>query len=113
MASQFYIIHHHFKPGMAGSWWGVAAEQDEATQNANAEKWLKMGFVNHCFMPLSQLGPMYCVWEVKDGISEAEFQDFIDGPDGVNMDMKSLNNNIMKVDLKLTGGVPPYERKFT
>ena len=38
MASQFYIIHHHFKPGMAGSWWGVAAEQDETAQTANAEK---------------------------------------------------------------------------
>ena len=48
---------------------------------------------------------MYCVWEVKDGISESEFQDFIDGPDGVNMGMKSLNNNIMKVNLELTGVV--------
>ena len=70
------------------------------------------GDFNQCFMPLSQEGPMYCVWEVKDGISESEFQDFIDGPDGVNMGMKSLNNNVMKVNLELTGGVPPYERKF-
>ena len=112
MASQFYIVHHHFKPGMAGSWWGVMAEADEAAQAAMAEKWLSMGYFNHCFMPLSQEGPMYCVWEVKDSVSESEFQDFIDGPDGVNMGMKSLNNNIMKVNLELTGGVPPYERKF-
>ena len=70
MASQFYIVHHHFKPGMAGSWWGVMAEADEAAQAAMAEKWLSMGYFNHCFMPLSQEGPMYCVWEVKDGISE-------------------------------------------
>ena len=112
MASQFYIVHHHFKPGMAVSWWGVMAEADEAAQAAMAEKWLNMGYFNHCFMPLSQEGPMYCVWEVKDSISESEFQDFIDGPDGVNMGMKSLNNNIMKVNLELTGGVPPYERKF-
>ena len=83
MASQFYIVHHHFKPGMAGSWWGVMAEADEAAQASQAEKWLNMGYFNHCFMPLSQEGPMYCVWEVKDGTSEAEFQDFIDGPDGV------------------------------
>ena len=55
---------------------------------------------------------MYCVWEAKDGNSEADFQDFIDGPDGVNMGMKSLNNNVLKVNLELTGGVPPYERKF-
>ena len=36
----------------------------------------------------------------------------IDGQDGANMGMKSLNNNIIKVNLELTGGVPPYERKF-
>ena len=86
MASQFYIVHHHFKPGMAGSWWGVMAEADETAQAAMAEKWLNMGYFNHCFMPLSQEGPMYCVWEVKD---------------------------VLKViNLELTGGVPPYERKF-
>ena len=112
MASQFYIVHHHFKPGMSGPWWGVMAEADEAAQSAQAEKWMNMGYFNHCFMPLSQEGPMYCVWEAKDGNSEADFQDFIDGPDGANMGMKSLNNNIMKVNLDLTGGVPPYERKF-
>ena len=54
MASQFYIVHHHFKPGMAGSWWGVMAEADEAAQAAMAEKWLNMGYFNHCFMPLFQ-----------------------------------------------------------
>ena len=97
---------------MAGSWWGVMAEADETAQAAMTEKQLNMGYFNHCFMPLSQEGPMYCVWEVKDSIPESEFQDFIDGPDGVNMGMKSLNNNIMKVNLELTGGVPPYERKF-
>ena len=112
MASQFYIIHHHFKLGMAASCQGVMAEADKTAQASQAENWMKMGYFNHCFMPLSQEGPMYCVWEVKDGISEAEFQDFVDGPDGVNMGMKSLNNNVMKVNLELTDGVPPYERKF-
>ena len=112
MASQFYIIHHHFKPGMAASWWGVMAEADEAAQASQAENWMKMGYFNHCFMPLSQEGPMYCVWEVKDGISESDFQEFIDGPEGVNMGMKSINNNLLKIDLELTGGQTPYERKF-
>ena len=39
MASQFYIVNHHFKPGMAGSCWGVMAEADEAAQSA----WQKNG----------------------------------------------------------------------
>ena len=38
MASQFYIVHHHFKRGMAGSCWGVMAEADETAQAAMAEK---------------------------------------------------------------------------
>ncbi len=71
-----------------------------------------MGYFNHCFMPLSQKGHINCVWEVKDGISETEFQDFIDGPDGVNIGMESLNNNVMKLKLELKGRVLPYGSKF-
>ena len=55
-------------------------------------------------MPVTQEGLMYCVWEVKDGISESDFQEFIDRPEGVNMRMKSINNNLLKIDLELTSG---------
>ena len=78
MAYLFCIVHHHFKSWMAGSWWGVMAKADEAAQAAMVEKWLNIGCFNNCLMPLSQEGPMYCVWEVKDGISESKFQYFID-----------------------------------
>ena len=58
-------------------------------------------------------GPMYCVWEVKDGVSATNFQDYLDSPGGVeSTGCKTINNVVMKVDLELTGGVPPYERKF-
>ena len=63
-------------------------------------------------MRVTQEGPMYCVWEVKDCIYESDFQEFIYGPEGVNMGMKSINNNLLKIDLELTGGQTPYERKF-
>ena len=63
-------------------------------------------------MPVTQEGPMNCIWEVQDGISESDFQEFIDGPKGINMGMKSINNNLLKIDLELTGGQTPYERKF-
>ena len=78
-------------------------------------KWPKIGWVKVFTITHScqlQEGPMYCVWEVKDGISESDFQEFIDGPEGVNMGMKSINNNLLKIDLELTGGQTPYERKF-
>ena len=44
MASQFYIVHHHFKPGMAGSWWGEMGKLDEAANEKMAENWLGKGF---------------------------------------------------------------------
>jgi len=28
MASQFYLAHHHFKPGMAARWWGEMGKLD-------------------------------------------------------------------------------------
>ena len=58
MASQFYIVHHHFKPGMAGSWWGEMGKLDEAANEKMAENWLDKGFYNHSFMPVTQEGPM-------------------------------------------------------
>ena len=45
-------------------------------------------------------------------ISEAQFQEFIDGPMGPNFGIGAMNNNISKIDLELTGGQAPYERKL-
>ena len=97
---------------MASPWLGEMGKFDEATNEKMTQNWLGKGFYNHSFMPVNQEGPMDCVWEVKDGISESDFQEFIDGPEGVNMGMKSINNNLLKIDLELTGGQTPYERKF-
>ena len=63
-------------------------------------------------MPMAAEGPIYSVWEAKEGILDPEFKDFIDGPDGVNWGLVALNNNVMKLDLALTGGQTPYESKF-
>ena len=114
MASSFYIFYHHFKPEMASQWWSKTGTlmNDEAAFAKNIGITMMKGFFNHSFMPMALEGPIYCVWEVKEGISCSEFQDFIDGPDGVNWGLVALNNNIMKLDLTLTGGQTPYDRKF-
>jgi hypothetical protein len=114
MASSFYIVNHHFKPGMAAEWWSKtgALMSDEAAFAENTKSTMEKGFFNHSFMPMAAEGPIYCVWEAKEGISDSEFQDFIDGPDGVNWGLVALNNNVMKLDLALTGGQTPYESKF-
>ena len=114
MASQFFVVHHHFKPDMAGSWWEKigAILGDEAAAEENVKSTMEKGFFNHSFMPMASKGPIYCIWEAKEGISASEFQDFIDGPDGVNFGLTALNNNVMQINLELTGGQTPYERKL-
>ena len=114
MASQFFHVHHHLKPDMAGKWWQTFGEQmpDQASLEKYHQECLKLGFFNHAFMPVAQNGPIYCIWEAKEGISEAQFQEFIDGPMGPNFGIGAMNNNISKIDLELTGGQAPYERKI-
>ena len=114
MASEFYLVHHIFKPDMAKTWWEHPdGDLNEEEREKRTKRWFDAGFVNHCFMPMSKDGPMYCVWEVKDGVSATNFQDFLDSPGGVERTgCKTINNVVMKVDLELTGGAQPYERKF-
>ena len=45
---------------------------------ADKEKW----FFNHSANALTKTVPVYCFWEVKEGISAEEFQEFIDGTSG-------------------------------
>ena len=43
MASLFYLVHHHFKPGMAAPWWGEMGKFDEATNEKMPQNWLVKG----------------------------------------------------------------------
>ena len=56
----------------------------------NIKTTMEKGFFNHAFMPMNSEGPIYCVWEAKEGISDSQFQDFIDGPYGVNWALVAL-----------------------
>ena len=42
---------------------------------ANKEK----SFYNHSANAIIKVGPIYCIWEVKEEISIKGFQEFIDG----------------------------------
>ena len=65
MASQFYLVHHHFKPGMAAPWWGEMGKLDEAANEKMAKNWLGKGFYNHSFMPVTQEGPMHVFGKLR------------------------------------------------
>ena len=60
---------------------------------------LKLGFYNHCFCPIGPEGPAYCIWEVREDISAEEFQEFIDGPNGVNFGLGAWMNICREINL--------------
>jgi hypothetical protein len=48
---------------------------------------------------------------VRDGISDVEFQAFIDGPNGPDMGTGALLNICREINVELAG-TTPYPRKF-
>nr|WP_244279817.1 hypothetical protein [Synechococcus sp. UW179A] len=72
---------------------------------------LKAGFYNHCFCPVGPEGPAFCIWEVREGITAQQFQDFIDCPNGVNFGLGAWMNICKEINVELAGN-PPYPRKF-
>ena len=74
-------------------------------------KILRLAFFNHSFCPIGPEGPAFCIWEVPEVISTKEFQEFIDGPMGVNFELGAWMNICREIDVELSGNVP-YPRKF-
>ena len=113
MASKFFHVHHEFRAGKAQQWWDAAqkamapgGDWDDAVANN-----LKAGFYNHCFCPIGPEGPAFCIWEVRVGTTAQQFQDFIDGPNGVNFGLGAWMNICKEINVELAGN-PPYPRKF-
>ena len=50
------------------------------------------GFNNHSASAITKQGQIYCIWEVKEGISTEEFQKFIDGPTVQGFGIDTLMN---------------------
>ena len=115
MVFYFYIVHHKFIAATYSKWWETAYSAmapgggwDEAVA-ANKEK----GFFNHSANAVSASGPIYCIWETKEGISIEEFQEFIDGHTGPGFGLNSLMNICKPIDTSLMNGQTPYPRVFT
>ena len=54
MASNFFLVHHTFKPGMAEKWWANMNNYDEAKQKTHQENQAKAGVYCHTFMPTAK-----------------------------------------------------------
>ena len=81
MASKFFHVHHEFRAGKAQQWWETAqaAMAPGGGWDEAVAKNLEAGFYNHSFSPIGPEGPAFCIWEVREGITAEEFQEFIDG----------------------------------
>ncbi len=115
MASNFYIVHHEFRAGTSSKWLetayaalGSGGGWDESVK-ANKEK----GFFNHSANAVSANGPIYCIWEIKEGISMEEFQTFIDGSTEPGFGLNALMNICKPIDTSLMNGQTPYPRVFS
>ncbi|MEJ6658203.1 MAG: hypothetical protein QNL17_05270 [Synechococcus sp. ChSW.bin.154] len=113
MASTFFHVQHEFRHGKSQHWWTAAqaAMAPGGGWDDAVEKNLEAGFFNHSFCPISSEGPVFCIWEVREGITYEQFQDFIDGPMGVNFGLKAMMNICKLINLELAGNTP-YPRKF-
>lgn len=58
-----------------------------------------------------QHGPIYCIWESKEGATLDEMQTFIDGKDGPGMGM--MINTCRAINLQMAGSPPtaPFFKK--
>uniref|UniRef100_A0A7S0LC12 Uncharacterized protein n=1 Tax=Coccolithus braarudii TaxID=221442 RepID=A0A7S0LC12_9EUKA len=106
--SSFYIVQHTFKLDAGLDWWTAHQAAAEVWQTRQSKQ-EELGFHCHSFVPISAVGPIYCVWEVKPNIPASEFQAFLDGEHALGMGM--MNNSASLVELSLTGA-PPYPRHF-
>ena len=113
MASKFFHVHHEFRADQSQLWWEIAQAAialgggwGEAVANI-----LDAGFYNHSFCHFGPEGPAYCIWEVREGITAVEFQEFIDGPNGVNFGLQAWTNICKKINIELAGQ-PPFPRKY-
>ena len=114
MASTFYHVHHEFRAGKAQEWWETAqkALAPGGSWGDTVQKNLEAGFYNHSFKPIGLEGPAFCIWEVKEGITAEQFQEFIDGPNGPDFGLGAMMNLCREINCELAGNTP-YPPKFS
>ena len=113
MASNFFQVHHEFRAGQSQLWWETAqlAMAPSGGWGEEVANNLDAGFYSRPFCPIGSEGPAYCIWEVREGITAVEFQEFIDGPNGVSFGLRAWMNICKEIKVELAGN-PPYPSKF-
>ena len=90
-------------------------DYDKDKQKIHQENQSKAGTTVIHLCPLLKKDQIFCFCKTKEEVSDSEFQDFIDGPDaiGVNMGLDHpLNNHCQRIDHNLIGREGSYQRSF-
>jgi len=82
VTSKFFAVYHSFVDGKADDWWAMMMSMKPDDMAAMQAKQRKLGFHNNYFCPEGGSKPIHCMWETEKEMTVAEFQVFIDGPDG-------------------------------
>ena len=111
MTSKFFHVHHEIRAGKAQQWWETAqaAMAPGASWDEAVAKNLEAGFYNHAFCPVGPEGPAFCIWEVREVTTVEAFQEFIDGPNGVNFGLGAWMNICKEINVEMAGN-PPYQK---
>ena len=100
MASNFYIVHHEFRAGTSSKWWknAYSAMAPSGGWNEAVAVNKKKGGYNNSANAVTANGPIYCIWETKEGISIEDFQEFIDSPTGPGFGLNALMKICKPID---------------
>ena len=99
------------------AWWKRAAEMmsDPAKTAANNAAAEAAGCFNHSFLPCSPPSTMvFCILEAKEGLTEAEFTEFLNGPEGPGGPDLAFSNHVHVLNIAMAGGYEnsPYTKHF-
>mmetsp|Transcript_112875 Transcript_112875/g.207178 ORF Transcript_112875/g.207178 Transcript_112875/m.207178 type:complete len:1342 (-) Transcript_112875:80-4105(-) len=96
----FFWVLHRFRSDKAistTSWWENMNKILTSPTDVQrlVERQHALGFHNHNFLAAGVDGPIFCVWECQADLSQADFQKFVDGPDGLGPGV--FANEVQKV----------------
>jgi hypothetical protein len=103
--STFYLIKHTFKSADdVAPLWKQLTEMSSKKLEKTMTGITNAGFHNTFFLPTAVAGPFYCLWEAEAGKTRSDMENFIDTSklSGVSM----MENRVMTIPVKLTGGAP-------
>ena len=98
--------HHEFR-AETQQWWKTAqaAMAPGGGWDEAVAKNLEAGFYNHSFCPV---GPEGYLLHLGNRSYSGEFQEFIDGPNGVNFGLGAWMNICREINVEMAGN-PPYQ----